>query len=132
MQIQLHRFYCLHCSVFNSRSNGMWAWRFGRARWCATVRTKKQKRQKFFFIGALLGLLMVFSATMKAGIRSYKKCVSVLGVYTSVFHGSVFEVSTKVSVFKSLRFQARIHRIRVNERPKQRHLSPFLPEYVYV
>ena len=96
------------------------------------VRTQKQKKQEIFFIGALLGLLMVFSATMKAEIRLYQKFVSVFGVYTCVFPGSVFKVSTKVSVFKSLRIQARIHRIRVNERPKRRQMSPFLPEYVYV
>ena len=104
-RIQLHPFNCLHGSIFISRFIGMWAWRFKRACWYHASRTKQQRKQKYFFIKAFVGLLMVFSAAMKAEVRVYQNCVSVFGVYTSVFYGSVFEVSTKVSVFRSLRFR---------------------------
>ena len=112
---------------FQQGSIGMWVCRFRRPRWCAPVRMEQQRKLTFFYTEVLIGLLEASSASMKAEIRSYQKCVSVFGVYTCVFTVSIFQVSTKVSVFSSV-FSC----MRVNERPKRRQMSPFLPEYVYV
>ena len=71
------------------------------------VRTKQKRKRKFFLIDVVVGLLIAFSASMKAEVRSYRKRVSVFGCLHSVFTISVFEVSTLVSGFNSLRFQAK-------------------------
>ena len=75
-----------------------------RAHMYVLVRTKRQRKRVFFLIDVVVGLLVAFSASMKAGIRSYRKRVSVFGCLYSVFTVSVFKVSTLVSGFNSLHF----------------------------
>ena len=75
-----------------------------RAHMYVLVRTKRQRKRKFFLIDVVVGLLVAFSASMKAQVRSYQKHVSVFGCLHSIFTVSVFEVSTLVSGFNSLHF----------------------------
>ena len=68
------------------------------------VRTKRQRKRNFSLIDVVVGLLVAFSASMKAKVHSYRKRVSVFGCLHSVFTVSVFEISTLISGFNSLCF----------------------------
>ena len=101
IRIQLHRFCCLHCSVFLRKCGcGI----FRQACWYSLVRSNQRRLCKIFFINVVSMLLLAFSASMKAEVRSYKKRVFVFWCLHVRFHVSVFKVSTLVSVFTSLRF----------------------------
>ena len=55
-----------------------------RAHWHALVRTRRQRKRKFFSIDVVVGLLLAFSTSMKAEVRWYQKRVFVSSVYTCV------------------------------------------------
>ena len=79
----------------------MWVWHL-KVR--THVRASTHEATEKTLIDVIVGLLVAFSASVKAEVRSYQKCVSVFGCLHSVFTVSVFEVSTLVSGFNSLRF----------------------------
>ena len=54
------------------------------AHWHALVRTRRQRKRKFFSIDVVVGLLLASSTSMKAEVRWYQKRVFVSSVYTCV------------------------------------------------
>ena len=97
------------------------------------VRTKRQRKRKFFLIDFVVGLLVAFSVSMKAGVRSYRKRVSVFGCLHSVFLMSPFSKFPLWSPDSIVCiFILRFHHVSVNGKPKWREKFVFSSKNVLV